>query len=274
MTFEQPPRLKHSAEFGPLLRAAEPAITVERLATNASAVKTSIAAGATTFALWKLLAPFVLLLAVAVPVIVRSTRDTPAHERVAETPPPVATNDAVVPIDALEIAVAIDADVVVAEDAAPSRRVAVARPPEAAPDAAVEAPSATSDLPEQIRIYEAARAAGRRGELERGLALIDELVTRFPATQLRAEAELTRAELLARANRVGVAAPALEILIADPVHRGRRGELLRTLGDLYRRNGDCAHAVDAYTRALAERLAGRDRADIERSRDRCAGKTK
>ncbi|NVB80005.1 MAG: tetratricopeptide repeat protein, partial [Kofleriaceae bacterium] len=138
------------------------------------------------------------------------------------------------------------------------------------PEAPLDAePAPMSDLPEQIRIYEAARAANRGGDFDGALAHLDELVRRFPATLLRADAELTRADVLARAGRLAEAAQAFEVLAADPVHRGRRGELLRTLGDLYRRLGDCPNALAAYTRAEAERLTDRDRAAVARGRVRC-----
>jgi tetratricopeptide (TPR) repeat protein len=274
MTFEQPPRLRDSEHLGPLLRAAEPTVTAERLAVNAAGVKARLAAGATTFAAWKLIVPLVLLLGVLVPVLIQATRERAAGERSAGEASivaiaPDAGADAAV-ADAATLEDVVDAaEVELVSDAAPEpRRRSVPRTvvADAGVDAAPEA--APSDLPEQIRIYEAARAAGRRGDLAGGLELLAELVRRFPATPLRAEAELTRAELWARADRVE-AVPALEALIADPVHRGRRGELLRTLGDLHRRRGDCPHALEAYDRALAERLGRRDRSDVERGRARC-----
>jgi len=131
---------------------------------------------------------------------------------------------------------------------------------------------APSDLPEQIRLYEDARAAATRGELATAITLIDELLLRFPSTQLRAEAELTRAELLTRANRLPEAAAALEALAADASHRGRRGELLRALGDVRRKQGDCPAAVDAYTRARAAGLAAAELQKVERGLERCAKK--
>src|SRR5439155_18451401 len=98
------------------------------------------------------------------------------------------------------------------------------------------------------------------------LSRLDELLRRFPATPLRADAELTRADVLARAGRLAEAAQAFDALARDDAHRGRRGELLRTLGDLYRQLHDCKLANDAYTRALAEKLSEKDRADAEHGR--------
>jgi hypothetical protein len=62
---------------------------------------------------------------------------------------------------------------------------------------------------------------------------------------------------------------ALEALAGARAHAGRRAELLRTLGDLHRKHGDCARAIDAYTRALAAHPRERDRRDAEIGRDRC-----
>src|SRR5262249_39306966 len=115
----------------------------------------------------------------------------------------------------------------------------------------------------------AARAAAAANDFATSLAKLDELEQHFPTTPLRADAELTRADVLARAGRLAEAARAFEALSRDDAHRGRRGELLRTLGDLYRQLHDCTRAHDAYTRALAEHLSQRDREDAERGRDRC-----
>jgi hypothetical protein len=266
MTFEQPPRLKDSPELGAVIRAAgEANVTPERLADNAAGVKALIASGATT-ALWKLILPLLLLAAIVAPIAVKLA--TPADEPPPPPPPaaPVAVAPAVVPD---------------APEAVPDPIDATEPPPPPAPrrhatpvpvDAAViveDAPAAKSELAAQIELYRAARDAGVRGDVAHGIELIDDLLRQYPATPLRAEADLTRADFLARANRLDEAARAVEELLRDAAHGGRRGELLRTLGDLYRRQGDCTRAIDAYTRALAERLSERDRADVERGRDRC-----
>jgi TolA-binding protein len=275
MTLERPPRLK-DGELGAILRAADRAeVSPERLAHNASRIKTLIAAGTTT-ALWKLLVVLGLLVAVAVPVVSRLVRTDDA-----EPPPAVVASagaDAGVAATVPDAALADpDAAITVIEpDAArpPERRQAVrvaAAPPDAgtAVDAAEARPS---DLPIQIQLYNDARAAAGTGDFGAAIDRIDDLLRRFPSTQLRPDAELTRADLLARANRLVEAAHAFEQLARDDAHRGRRGELLRTLGDLYRKLDDCKRAVDAFTRALAERLNDRDRADAQRGRDRCTAR--
>jgi len=267
MTFEQPPRLKDSPELGAVIRAAgEAKVTPERLADNAAGVKALIAAGATT-ALWKLLLPLVLLVAIVAPIAVKLA--TPDDEPPPPPPPAPAPVVAATPLpDAAEAIPEIDAPPEPAPPPPVSRRRAVPVPV----DAAViieDAPPARSELAAQIELYRAARDAGVRGDVAHGIELLDDLLRQYPATPLRAEADLTRADFLARANRLDEATRAFEDLVRDAAHGGRRGELLRTLGDLYRRRGDCAHAVDAYTRALAERLSDRDREDVERGRDRC-----
>ena len=268
MTFERPPRLKHGDEFGDLLRAAEDvSVTPERLAENAAGYKALVATGATT-ALWKLLVPLVLVIAI-VPVAYRATRPvavpsitnaSPEHAMTGEAPAMHAS------VTALEEIVAAPA-----EEPPKPRPAVVVKPP--APVVAMPAPPAVpapSQLPEQIRIYEEARDAGGRGDFATGVQRIDDLLARFPATPLRAEAELTRAEYLARANRVDEAVRALEALSGNATHKSRHGELLRTLGDLYRRSGDCTRALAAYDRALAMRLRDRDRKEAVAGRARCA----
>src|SRR5215510_12435879 len=108
MTFEQPPRLKDSPELGAVIRAAgEANVTPERLADNAAGVKALIAAGATT-ALWKLVLPVLLLLAVLAPVAWKLAQpddepEPPPAPAVAVAPaPPLADAPAVDPADAAE----------------------------------------------------------------------------------------------------------------------------------------------------------------------------
>lgn len=266
MTLQRPPLLKDDAELGAVIRAGDEAsLSPERLARSREAVNALAAAAPASLAwLWKIGVLLAALLALVVLVALPGGED--------REPPPAPRPRVAVP--------AIDAGVVAPEPVA----APVAEPPPAPappprkkptrnaapppPDAGVEAPS--SDLPEQIRLYEAARDAGRRGDFTVGIATLDELLRRFPGTPLRDEAELTRAELFTRADRIDDAVRTLEQLIEDPSHAGRRGELLRTLGDVHRKAGDCDRATDAYTRAQAERLGKRERAKVERGLARCA----
>jgi TolA-binding protein len=266
MTFERPPRLK-DGQLGPILRAADREMSPERLAKNGARVKQLLAAGG-TLALWKLLVVLGILGALAIPLALhgRGGDDRPVPE-VAAYAPPAIDAPAALPVDAAVAEVAIDA--APEPVAAPPHHhhvVATVTADAGEPDAP---PPAPSDLPEQIALYDAARTAEGGGDHATAIARIDELLRRYPATQLRADAELTRADLLARAGRVADAIAAFEVLVADDGHRGRRGEMLRTLGDLYRRSGDCTRAIEAYRRALAEKLSARDRADAERGRDHC-----
>jgi tetratricopeptide (TPR) repeat protein len=167
----------------------------------------------------------------------------------------------VIAIDAAEAVIEIDAAPVVVAVVKKSKPVVVEPPPEVPPP---------SDLPAQIALYEQARAAAAAGDVARGIALLDELFAKYPATQLRAEAELTRAEYLTRANRLDDAASALDALIASPSHRGRRGELWRALGDLRRKQGDCRRAIDAYTHAREHALSTAETAKVDRGLESCA----
>jgi tetratricopeptide (TPR) repeat protein len=268
MTFEQPPRLKYGDEFGQLLRSADVDVSADRLAHNAAGYKTLIAAGATT-ALWKLIVPLLLLSAVLVPIIYIVTREPDATATIATVSPEQSVNAEHVD---MRSAVTERETVIAVADEAPPPPKQIAPRPSAPLTVQLTAPPAVpapSELPEQIRLYELARDAARRGDHAEAITRIDELLQRFPTTQLRAEAQLTRTESLARANRFDEAVAALEQLIGDDAHRGRRGELLRTLGDLHRRRGDCTHAIDAYTRALASKLDDRRRSEISRARDLC-----
>jgi len=275
MTIERPPRLKHDAELGAIVRAAKDVhVGPERLAANADRIKTAIAAGA-SFAAWKLLLSLLLIGGAVAVIWTLVERDEEPRQApalgVAPTPDAaIVTPDAPGPeVDAAEPEAA--------EPEAPPvskvrrRRIARVMPDAAPPDAAPPdaAPPATSELPEQIRLYDEARKAAARGELSSAIDRLDELLRRFPATQLRPDAELTRAELLASADRYDEAVTALEALAGVRAHAGRRAELLRTLGDLHRKHGDCPRATDAYTRALAAHPGERDRKDAERGRDRC-----
>ena len=266
MTLESPPRLK-GGELGPILRAADAPVSADALASNHAAIKAAIAAGVTrTLPLWiKLGLPLLLVVGgyVAYRVIDAEAPPPPPAPVIVATVPvdaaPMIAVDAEIAIDAAEIA--IDAAVVAApkKKAAPPPVVVVEPPP----------PPPQSALPAQIALYEQARAAAARGEVTRGIELIDELFATYPATQLRAEAELTRAELLTRANRLGDAGIALEALVASDTHRGRRGELLRALGDVRRKQGDCPRAVTAYTAARALSPNPAELVKIDRGLERC-----
>jgi hypothetical protein len=273
MALESPPRLKLDPELGPTLTAADADVELDatRLAAGAAAIKAAITRGGSrpAFAWWKLGIPIAVLLGAV--VIVRQLQpDDVAAPPASITPDaaPAAPADALIAV--IEPAVEPPVDLAPPAPAVDNRPARRARPIAAAPPIAPDAAPATSELPEQIRLYEEARAAGRRGELALGLERLDDLLSRFPSTQLRAEAELTRAEFLTRAGRLDDAAASLDRLIADSAHAGRRGELLRALGDLRRKQGNCPAAVDAYTLARAEKLGEREQAKVTRGLERCA----
>jgi tetratricopeptide (TPR) repeat protein len=273
MTIERPPRLEHDAELGAIVRAAKDVrVGPERLAANADRIRTSIAAGS-SFAAWKLLLSLLLIggaVAVTWSLIGRREELRPAPALAVAAPPDAGADAAIVIPDAQAPEVDAAAPAVPAAPGVRRPRIRRVEPDLVPPDAGLpDAATATSDLPEQIRLYDEARKAAARGELSPAIDRLDELLRRFPATQLRPDAELTRAELLARANRHDEAVTALEALAGARAHAGRRAELLRTLGDLHRKHGDCTRAIDAYTRALAAHPRERDRRDAESGRDRC-----
>ncbi len=261
MTLERPPRLE-DGDLGPIMRAAKRVdIAPERLAENGKRVKALIAAGTTTI-LWKLLGLLALLALIGGPIAYLATRGEPRQAK-----------QALPPIDVPLPEIVVDAEVAIVEpDAAPPPAAPPHRPPHhvaaVVVDAGADAPP-PSDLPAQIELYNQARAAAAARDFTTALDRVDELLRRFPATPLRADAELTRADVLARSGKLADAVTAFDALARDDAHRGRRGEILRTLGDLYRQLNDCTHATDAYTRALAEHLSARDREDVQRGRDRC-----
>jgi tetratricopeptide (TPR) repeat protein len=264
MSIESPPRLSQDAELGPILKASDSPPSPDRLASNHAAIKAAIAAGvAKSLPLWLKITLPLLLLAGSYVLYRGLTRETaPLAAPLVATP--VITVDAAAPviaIDAAEAVIEIDAAPVVVAVVKKSKPVVVEPPPEVPPP---------SDLPAQIALYEQARAAAAAGDVARGIALLDELFAKYPATQLRAEAELTRAEYLTRANRLDDAASALDALIASPSHRGRRGELWRALGDLRRKQGDCRRAIDAYTHAREHALSTAETAKVDRGLESCA----
>jgi tetratricopeptide (TPR) repeat protein len=273
MTIERPPRLEHDAELGAIVRAAKNVhVGPERLAANADRIRASIAAGS-SFAAWKLLLSLLLIggaVAVTWSLVVRGEEPRTPELVVVAALPDAGADAALVTPDAATLALDAAAPEVPAAPGGRRPRIRRVEPAVVPPDAGVpDAATATSDLPEQIRLYDEARRSAARGDLSPAIDPLDELLRRFPTTQLRPDAELTRAELLARANRHDEAVTALEALASARAHAGRRAELLRTLGDLHRKHGDCARAVDAYTRALAAHPRERDRRDAESGRDRC-----
>ena len=150
---------------------------------------------------------------------------------------------------------------------------AVALPTSPRPDQKGPPPAAKtsprSQLPEQIRLFAASRRAAKAGQHARALALIKKLLQRFPATQLRAEAELSRVDLLVRSKKIRSAASHLVKLLKDPRHRGRRSELYCVLGDLKKRSNDCQGATAAYKKALASNPSKREQEAARRGIRAC-----
>lgn len=277
---ENPRRLKNDPELGPLLRSLEgDALSAERLAASREAVVAAAAAagagGLSVAALWKWLA-VIAAIGVGGYALLRSP-PAPAPAPAPDTTAAVVRLDAGIPVvsDAAVPALALDAALAPA-DAAPRagarRRLATAVPrdaaaPAPAPDAAP--PPASSSLPEQLALFRASQSAAAAGRYDEAVAGIDELLRRFPASPVRADAELGKAEFLVRAGRRRQAIALIERLVTRAPHRGRRGELFRVLGDQHRQGGDCERAAAAYRQAVALATTRRERGAARRGLERC-----
>jgi len=173
MSFEAPPRLKHDAELGPILRAADTPVAGERIAANGEAVKAAIAAGLAraSLPLWKIILPLVLAI-VAGGVAVQRTRAVSVpigHDVISHDPEP---------------GIAVTERSVAHEPPPPSTPTPTPTPTPTLPHAVATLPEppadvpAPSELPEQIALYEQAREAAGKGELARAIDLVDELLRR------------------------------------------------------------------------------------------------
>jgi len=140
-------------------------------------------------------------------------------------------------------------------------------PPSRAKSAAKPAPK--KRLAEQLSIFSAAQHAARSKDYSKALALLDHLRRRFPRSPLGAEIALSRAEYLIRSSRSSAAIVSLKRLVVDAAHKGRRGELLRALGDMYRRSDRCADAKWAYDRAMKHSLSASNKAAAQRGIAAC-----
>jgi len=134
--------------------------------------------------------------------------------------------------------------------------------------------SSPSSLPEQMRLFQAARRAARAKRWTAAEGHLAELLRRYPDSVLRAEAELSEAECLVGLGRRRQAADLVLRLLADPLHAGRRGELWRLEGDLRRQLGDCAGALAAYRSALHEPLSDREKGNVRVGIESCSAGSK
>jgi tetratricopeptide (TPR) repeat protein len=259
-----PPRLRDGQEFGDLLaRYAAEAPSAERLAHSAAIVEQRLAApplliggGPAALATGGALKVGAIVVGVAAASVVGYHYLAPAPRPAT---PPAVTAPPSPPVAAP------------APSAAP--RPAGSRPSVAPPRRiTAPAPAAHSDLPEQVRLFTAAKDAARAGHYDEALRHLDELARRFPATPLKAEAQLSRADYLARAGRLDEAIAAVEKLVESPRHVGRRPELWHVLGDLRVKRGDCGAALTAYRQALALGRPEPQAETIRRGIEKCGGR--
>jgi hypothetical protein len=202
---------------------------------------------------------------VAIVAVVRSLASTPEVQQPARIAAPT--------VDAAPAPVVVpppDAAPTAAPLPSPVEPPAPPPPPKAAVPTTQRPSAAPSDLGEQLRRYDAATAAAREGDYQRALTTLDELERRFPRTTLAAEVDLSRADYLARSGAVDAAIAAIEKLIVDPRHAGRRAQLLRVLGDLWIRHGDCVKATRAFRDALSLGLPANEAAAVQMGIERCS----
>lgn len=268
---KDPPRLVDDPDVGEALRAfrdGQPAPSAERLAANRAALDARIGGsspGAPRWMRWGGAAGAGLL-AIAVMVVAPRFVD---EEVLPVTPIEVAN---ATPVATAMSSAAPTTSPVAAATATPA--LAVAPPATEAVAASTTTPASSgipgSTLAEELRLYEEARAAAASESWDESLERLEELARRFPRTQLAPEAAVTRAEVLLRSGRGVEAQRLLESLVADPVHAGRRSELLRALGDLLRERGDCSSARARYRAALDAGATGEEASAARRGIGACA----
>ena len=113
------------------------------------------------------------------------------------------------------------------------------------------APTESSTLPEQLRLYREAQEASTLSNPQAGLEKLRELAQRFPQTPLRPEIEISRLEMLILNGQDHEAMLLLEAIFKKPEHAGRKAGLLVIRGDLLRRQDSCKGAAKAYREAQA-----------------------
>ena len=270
-----PPRLIDDPELGKGLRAVrDEAMLPERLAANARSLDAKLTKmpapgrlplGTSALTLGAVAAVIVLARLVAGPVLFGGdslptlTPTAGAATTPAETATPslaIATPDSIASIAAIptpSTAVVVHTEAFVAT-----------------PVVAVATPALIGgSLADELRIYDEARAFAKNGEHGAALASLDELARRFPKSSLAPEAAITRAEVLVLAGRLDDASALLARLVSEPAHAGRRGELLRSLGDVERARGKCDVATTRYREALAAGASGEEASAARRGLGSC-----
>ena len=268
----RPPRLLDSPEFGALLKsAARRQLNPARLARNGLAIQGQVAAlsaagsassvtgaGLKAATVTKIILP-VVVVAAGVTVLLRN-----------ETPPspPMSVSPAQ-PLPGVE---ATPRPVV--EPPAPESLPAATHRERPRADTRATNPTPpkpTSELPDQLQLFERARAAAAIGDYERALSLLDELERRHPQGPLRVEVLLSRADTLSRAGRDAEAEAFIQSILDRPELFGKKAELLRLLADHWMRRGACARAVPAYQQALGLGLEGEDADAARAGLKKCRG---
>ena len=114
-----------------------------------------------------------------------------------------------------------------------------------------------------------ARAAASAERHDDALRAIAELQARYPAGPFEPEALLLRSRVLTQARRLAQAQRLTEALIDDPRLRGKRTDLLRQLGEIWRLRDDCSQARSAWQRALELGLASEGASEVRAAMEAC-----
>jgi len=255
-----PPRLINNPEFGEMLKGvATRRWNPERLTQNADVIQAKVAGlaamgTATTGTVAAIRGPTIAK--VAVPLALAISGGT-AVVLWDSTPPEPPTSSAVIqestnPPDQIEEPGPEPAKQPQDETQTRPRR-----------KKAVSKPKPTSSLPEQLRLFERAKAAASRGDPARALRALDLLDARYPETTLRGEILLARAEYLSQSDDDDAAIRFIESILDQPVVTAKKAQLLRLVADIWLRRGICERAVPAYQRALG---LGLNRADASSAR--------
>jgi TolA-binding protein len=114
----------------------------------------------------------------------------------------------------------------------------------------------SSALNEQVRLFDDAKRHLRSNRFSKALKRLNELDRRFPESPLSRESKELRARSLAGLGRNREAAGTVRHLLEFNIPTRKKAQLLRFLGDLQVRQGQCEDAVESYRRALGLGLPG------------------
>lgn len=302
-----PPRLRDSEEFGEILQKEEAPLSAERINKNGEILHQRLASSIIATGAITSTTAAALIIKIGVPIVLSISAATTAYlylstgvNKTMEQPPSIiqrprhtAFNESgrdggqinSQPQDAVS-SFPMDAESKALKPRsrrASPKKLIVPIHPFPPSDAGIDlasikesmpAPWETSELPAQLRLFHSAQSLGKTGSYSSALTIIEQLLTRYPHTPLRAEAEFSQVDFLIRAGRNQEALPKIRKLLNDPNHQGRQGELWRVLGNILQIQGNCSEAIKAYQHALAFPLRKEEIVSIRHALKKCAAPEK